>query len=79
MFKNYNGEQYSNDSLSQKIGRMTKAEFGVSLGTSSINSLYLETLNKDTLAALLTLSKNRGTSINLLVSHYYNNIQHITN
>ena len=77
MFKNSNGEMYSNDSLSQKIGRLTKAEFGISLGTSSINSLYLETLNKDTLDALLTLSKNRGTSINILVSHYYNNIQHL--
>jgi|TARA_R110000824_G_scaffold356269_2_gene543505 hypothetical protein len=77
MFKNSNGEMYSNDSLSQKIARLTKAEFGISLGTSSINSLYLETLNKDTLDALLTLSKNRGTSINILVSHYYNNIQHL--
>ena len=66
---------YSNDSLSQKIGRLTKDEFGVSLGTSSINSLYLETLDKDTLQALLILSKNRGTSINILVSHYYNNVQ----
>ena len=75
MFKNSNGEMYSNDSLSQKIGRLTKDEFGVSLGTSSINSLYLETLDKDTLQALLILSKNRGTSINILVSHYYNNVQ----
>tara|TARA_R110000803_G_scaffold97769_2_gene165861 strand:- start:715 stop:1662 length:948 start_codon:yes stop_codon:yes gene_type:complete len=75
MFKNSNGEMYSNDSLSQKIARLTKDEFGVSLGTSSINSLYLETLDKDTLEALLILSKNRGTSINILVSHYYNNVQ----
>lgn len=78
MFKNSNGEQHSNDSLSKKIGRLTKDEFGISLGTSSINSLYLETLNKDTLQALIELSQSRGTSINILVSHYFNNIQHLT-
>lgn len=74
MFKNTKGEMYSNADLSQKIGRLTKDEFGVSLGTSSINSLYLESLDNDTMNKLKELSKNRGTSIGVLVSHYFNDI-----
>ena len=74
MFKNTKGEMYSNADLSQKIGRLTKDEFGVSLGTSSINALYLESLDNDTMNKLKELSKNRGTSIGVLVSHYFNDI-----
>ena len=74
MFKNNKGEMYSNADLSQKIGRLTKDKFGVSLGTSSINALYLESLDNDTMNKLKELSKNRGTSIGVLVSHYFNDI-----
>tara|TARA_R110002049_G_scaffold305537_3_gene502504 strand:- start:289 stop:1263 length:975 start_codon:yes stop_codon:yes gene_type:complete len=74
MFKNSNNEIYTNDSLSQKLGRLTKEKFGVSLGTSSINSLYLETLDKETIKKLMALSTNRGTSLGVLLTHYYNDI-----
>ena len=74
MFKNNDGNQYTNEAISQKIGRMTKEEFGISLGTSSINSLYLASLDKNTINKLIELSKSRGTSVNVLVSHYFNDV-----
>ena len=74
MFRNSDGHQYTNEAISQKVGRMTKEEFGISLGTSSINSLYLASLDKNTINKLIELSKSRGTSVNVLVSHYFNDV-----
>ena len=74
MFLNTKGESYTNHDLSQRIGRLTEKKFGVSLGTSSINSIFISSLDKDTINKLKELSVNRGTSINVLVSHYFNDI-----
>ena len=74
IFINSKGEPYNNHDLSQRIGRLTEKKFGVSLGTSSINSIFISSLDKDTINKLKELSVNRGTSINVLVSHYFNDI-----
>ena len=74
LFTDKTGKQYTTKYISTRIGRITKKYLGVAVGTSSINNLFLETLDKDTLRTLRTLSHDRGTSINVLVGHYFNDI-----
>ena len=73
-FKNTKGIQYSQGDISTRLGRVTKKELGVKLGTSSITKLFMSSLDKDTLNALKKLSESRGTSINVLLASYFNNI-----
>ena len=68
------GTQFSREYVSKRIGRITKKYLNVELGTSSINKLFIATLDKDTINALIELSKTRGTSIEVLISSYFNNI-----
>ena len=68
------GTQFSREYVSKRIGRITKKHLKVELGTSSINKLFIATLDKDTINALIELSKTRGTSIEVLISSYFNNI-----
>ena len=44
IFLNSKGEPYNNHDLSQRIGRLTEKKFGVSLGTSSINSIFISSI-----------------------------------
>ena len=60
--------------ISKKVGRITKKYLGVELGTSSITKLFITTLDKHTINALIKLSKTRGTSIEVLISSYFNNV-----
>ena len=46
VFKDANGNQMNTKSLSKKINRITEKELGAPLGTSSINKLAIEELNK---------------------------------
>jgi hypothetical protein len=68
------GTQFSREYVSKRIGRITKKHLKVELGTSSINKLFIATLDKDTINALIQLSRTRGTSIEVLISSYFNNI-----
>jgi hypothetical protein len=70
-FKNTSGKQYKTSDISTRIGRLTKKHLKVSLGTSSITKLYMGTLDQKTLRALKKLSKDRGTSINVLLASYF--------
>ena len=70
-FKNTSGNQYKTSDISTRIGRLTKKHLKVSLGTSSITKLYMGTLDQKTLRALKKLSKDRGTSINVLLASYF--------
>ncbi len=75
VFKDANGNQMNSKSISKKIGRITEKELGVSLGTSSIAKISIEEINKNpqALKLLKELGESRGTSINVLLSAYFNN------
>jgi len=75
VFKDSNGNQMNTKSLSKKINRITEKELGAPLGTSSINKLAIEEINKNPEAfeKLKKLGQDRGTSINVLLSAYFNN------
>ena len=75
VFKDANGKQMNTKSISKKINRITEKELGAPLGTSSINKLAIEEINKNPEAfeKLKKLGQDRGTSINVLLSAYFNN------
>jgi len=75
VFKDANGKQMNTKSISKKINRITEKELGAPLGTSSINKLAIEEINKNPEAfeKLMKLGQSRGTSINVLLSAYFNN------
>jgi len=75
VFKDANGNQMNTKSLSKKINRITEKELGAPLGTSSINKLAIEEINKNPEAfeKLKKLGQDRGTSINVLLTAYFNN------
>ena len=77
VFKDAYGNQMNTKSLSKKINRITEKGLGVPLGTSSINKLAIEEINKNpqALKKLKKLSEDRGTSINVLLSAYFNNYE----
>ena len=67
-------KQLSQGDISTRIGRITEKHLKVKLGTSSITKLFMSSLDKDTLLALQKLSETRGTSVNVLLASYFNNI-----
>jgi len=72
-FLNENTNSFlTNEHVSQRLGRVTEKELGVKLGTSSINKIYMNSLNSDTIEELKKLSQDRGTSIATLILAYYN-------
>ena len=75
VFKDSNGNQMNTKNISKKIARLTEKELGVPLGTSSIAKISIEEINKnpDALEKLKQLGKDRGTSINVLLTTYFNN------
>ena len=75
VFKDANGNQMNSKSISKKINRITEKELGVPLGTSSIAKISIEEINKNpqALEKLKKLGQSRGTSINVLLSAYFNN------
>ncbi len=75
VFKDANGNQMNSKSISKKINRITEKEFGTALGTSSIAKISIEEINKNpkALELLKELSQSRGTSINVLLTAYFNN------
>ncbi len=75
VFKDANGNQMNSKSISKKINRITEKELGQPLGTSSIAKISIEEINKNpkALELLKELGQSRGTSINVLLTAYFNN------
>ena len=71
-FPGNTGGLMPNELVSQRVGRLTEKLFGVRLGTSSINKIYMNSLDSSTIEELKQLSANRGTSIATLILAYYN-------
>ena len=65
---------YTNSHISTLIYRITEKYLGVGLGTSSINNLFMSSLDQETIEKLKEASKNRGTSINTLIKTYHNKV-----
>tara|TARA_R110000824_G_scaffold5958_1_gene27331 strand:- start:161 stop:1264 length:1104 start_codon:yes stop_codon:yes gene_type:complete len=68
------GNQIEPANISKRIGKITKKYLKVELGTSSITKLFVSSLDKDTMNNLIQLSKDRGTSLAVLLAHYFNHI-----
>ena len=75
VFKDASGKQTNEKNVSKRIGRITEKALGVPLGTSSINKLIIEELNKqpEALSKLKKLGADRGTSVDTLLLAYFNN------
>jgi len=77
VFKDAAGKQTNEKNVSKRIGRITEKALGVPLGTSSINKLIIEELNKQpqALSKLKKVGADRGTSVDTLLLAYFNNVK----
>lgn len=72
-FRDTNGNPLNSNNLSKLLLRETKKELGIGISTSDIIKIHIQSLDNETMEKLKELSKNRGTSISVLLHSYYNN------